>query len=139
VGLRVQGKRVNAYWSVDGGQRSLPEDGLWARRIGEADTWHLLDKSDSFMVLPNADGEGGDLVATPVERYEGGRVRWLLRKGAGWLDLGETDAGTKLYAWSIFGTEPFALWRGAQPGLVHACFRAEGKLVIEDLQLPAIP
>ena len=134
--VTAQGARVDAYWSVDAGQRSLPEDGLWARRIGEAETWHLLEKSGSFMVLPNADGEGGDLVASPVERFEGGRVRWLFRKGAEWLDLGETDAGAKLYASSISGTEPFSLWRGDRPGLVHACFRAEGRLVVLDLELP---
>ena len=136
--VTVKGTRVDAYWSVDAGARQFPEDGLWTRRIGEAETWHLLDRSESFMLLGDADGEGGDLVASPTDRFDGRKVRWLLRKGARWVDLGETDAGTTLYASVTSGTEPFALWKGDRPGIVHASFRAEKKLVVLDLLLPGV-
>src|SRR5437867_721853 len=49
------GDAVDAFWHTDGGATPTPEDGIYARRIGEADTWHLIAERSEFVVLEDAD------------------------------------------------------------------------------------
>ncbi|HEY8133846.1 MAG TPA: hypothetical protein VII12_18350, partial [Thermoanaerobaculia bacterium] len=130
------GDAVDAFWHTDGGATPTPEDGVYARRIGEADTWHLITERSEFMVLEDADGRGGTLIGAATKPSESSIVRWFYRRGSAWYDIGQTDAGEKLYTMVNTGTEPFALWRGEKPGTVHAAFSASSHVVVEDLQLP---
>ncbi|PYQ57923.1 MAG: hypothetical protein DMF58_16990 [Acidobacteria bacterium] len=132
------GDAVDAYWHTDGGSTTLPEDGVYAHRIGEHDAWHLISERAEFVVLEDADGGGGTLVGAATHPSESGIVRWFYRKAGKWFDLGQTDAGEKLYTMVNTGTEPFAVWRGETPGTVHAAFYALSHIVVEDLQLPQI-
>lgn len=127
---------VDTYRHNDGGSETQPEDGVYARRIGEPDTWRLISERSEFAVLEDADGRGSTLVAAATHPSESGIVRWFLRRDGVWIDLGQTDAGEKLYTMTNTGTDPFALWRGEGSGTVHAAFNGINHLVIEDLQLP---
>jgi len=132
------GDAVDAFWLTDGGSTTTLEDGIYARRIGEADTWHLIAERSEFVVLENAYGRGGTLIGAATKPNESGIVRWFYRRGSTWYDLGQTDAGEKLYTMVNSGTEPFALWRSEKPVSVHAAFYALSHLVVEDVQLPPI-
>jgi len=130
------GESVDAFWHNDGGSNTQPEDGLYARRIGEGETWHLVGERCEFVVLEDADGRGSTLIGAATKPSQSGIVRWFLRRGNAWYDLGSTDAGQKLYTLDNSGTEPFAVWRGEKPGTIHAAFNGIDHIVIEDLQLP---
>jgi hypothetical protein len=131
-----QGDAIDAYWHAEGGASSYPEDGVYARRIGDPITWHLNHENSEFVVLEDADGHGATLIGAATHPSESGVVRWFLRRDSSWYDLGETDAGQKLYTMDNSGTDPFAVWRGEQPGVVHAAFNGIDHIVIEDLRLP---
>ena len=91
-----------------------------------------------FVVLEDADGRGGTLIGAATKPNESGIVRWFYRRGSAWYDIGQTDAGEKLFTMVNTGTEPFEVWRGEKSGTVHAAFYALSHVVIEDLQLPPI-
>ena len=130
------GKDIDAYWHTDGGARPLPEDGIYAHRIGTHDAWHLIAETSEFAVLQDADSDGGTLVGAATRANESGVVRWFYRRHDQWYDIGQTDANEKLYTMVNTGTEPFALWRG--DGVVHAAFYGLSNVVVEDLQIPPV-
>ncbi|MFN7941524.1 MAG: hypothetical protein U0X73_07975 [Thermoanaerobaculia bacterium] len=130
------GDALDAYWHMDSGQTPQPEDGIYARRIGDPDTWHLIAESAEFVVLQSADDRGSTLIGAATNPSRSGVVRWFLRRDGVWYDIGQTDAHQKLYTLDNTGTEPFALWRGEVDGTVHAAFNGLGQVVLEDLRLP---
>jgi hypothetical protein len=131
----TQGAMIDAFWLPEGGAEKRQSDGLYAFRVGEATIWRLTDSRGEYAVLPNADGHGAVLVGVAVHPSEDGKVRWFVRRGGKWTNVGETDLGVKLYTLTTTGTDPFALWRDLQ-GQIHAAFRSSDKLQIIDLKLP---
>jgi hypothetical protein len=126
---------LDAFWLADAGSDTLPTDGLYATRIGEAVAWRLTTTRGEYAVLPNADGHGALLVGVAMAPSEDGRIRWFIRRGKSWASAGETDLGTTLYTLTSEGTEPFALWRDPSTGSISAAFSARAGLLVCDVVL----
>jgi hypothetical protein len=128
------GPTLDAFWLAQALSDPVPTDGLYAKRIGEVDTWRLTAGRGEYAVLPDADGHGALLVGVATSPSENGRIRWFVRRGTSWLSAGETDIGTTVYTLTS-GTEPFALWRDPEAGAIHAAFSANNSMLLFDVVL----
>ncbi len=133
--LVATGRTLDAFWLAEAGNDTLPTDGLYTARIGEAVTWRLTTSRGEYAVLPDADGHGALLVGVAIAPSEDGRIRWFVRSGNSWASAGETNLGTTLYTLTSQGTEPFALWLDPSTGIIRAAFRAMDSLLICDVVL----
>ena len=133
--LALSADKLDAFWLADGGEKTLPTDGLYTQRFGETALWRLTDARGEYAILPDADGKGSLLVGVALHPSEDGKLRWFVRRNNEWRTAGDTDLGAQLATNTIDGTEPFALWRDAA-GNVHGAFNSLSGLQLIDIALP---